>query len=77
MPTTIGRNRRQYVINIKDAYTDCRKYNPATGELEASDAGEAWTVLENNRDARLIEQDDKVAYTIRLGNDFFELRRPS
>lgn len=77
MPTTIGRNRRQYVNNIRDAYTEVRKYNAATGDLDPADPADAWDILDNNRDARLIEQEDRVSYTIRLGNDFFELRRPS
>lgn len=77
MPTTIGRNRRQYVINIRDEYTDCRKYNPDTGNTEAAACKDAWSLLDNNKDARLVEQEDRSYYTIRLGNDFFELRRPS
>jgi hypothetical protein len=77
MPVTVGRNRRQYVVNIKSAYTAVRRYNPATGDLEPVESAEAWEVLENNREARLIEEDGRTSYTIRLGNDFFELRRPS
>lgn len=77
MPTTIGRNRRQYINNIRVAYTEARKYNATTGEMDSVDAAEAWVALDHNRDARLIEQKDRVSYTIRLGNDFFELRRPS
>lgn len=77
MPTTIGRNRRQYVNNIRDAYTECRKYNPESGELEPADAAEAWTMLDHYRDARLIEHEHRAVYTIRHGEDFFELRRPA
>lgn len=79
--TIIGRNRRQYVINIKADYTVCHRYNPATGRMEAADPADAWTVLENNRSARLVEQDQQAAYTvIRIGSnafDFFDLRRPA
>lgn len=76
MPVTIGRNRRQYVINIKNDYTQCLRYSGDTGEATAADSAEAWNMLESHRDARLIESDDRSVYTIRLGKDYFELRRP-
>lgn len=76
MPTTIGRNRRQYVINIRNEYTDCRQYNPRTGEMDRVDSEKAWELLDNDKAARLIEQDDRSAYLIRLGSDFYELRKP-
>jgi hypothetical protein len=78
MPTTIGRNRRQYVINIRDEYTDCRKYNPITGEMDCCNPDDAWELLlaEENKSARLVENDDKSAYTIRFKDDLYELRKP-
>jgi hypothetical protein len=77
MPTTIGRNRRQYVINVKEAFTACLHYNPETGEMDPVPASEAWDLLERAKNARLLESDDQKSYTIRLGNDFYELRQPS
>jgi hypothetical protein len=77
MPTTIGRNRRQYVINIRDAYTDCRKYDSASGTTKPAKCADAWALLDGDKSARLIENDDRTIYMIRLGNDFYELRKPS
>lgn len=79
MPTTIGRNRRQYVINVKSEYTECRKLNPDTGKMDRCDGSEAWAVLEDDghRSARLIEDDDRTVYTIRYRELLFELRKPS
>lgn len=79
MPTTIGRNRRQYVINVQAEYTECRKYNSATGKMDRCNPEEAWELLlaEENKAARLVENDDKSAYTIRFKDDLYELRKPS
>jgi hypothetical protein len=73
---TIGRNRRQYIRNVRDTYTECRRYDPASGEMVRAEADDAWTFLEINKDARLIEHEGRRSYTIRLGEDFFELRKP-
>jgi hypothetical protein len=77
MPTTIGRNRRQYVINVRTEYTECRRYNPVTGEMDRCDSDEAWQLLDANRNARLIENDDQTAYTITHRSDLYELRKPA
>jgi hypothetical protein len=77
MPTTIGRNRRQYVINIRAEYTECTHYNQDTGAMDRCPAEEAWSLLENNKSARLIEHDDRDFYTIRLSGDFYELHKPA
>ena len=78
MPTTIGRNRRQYVLNVRAEYTDCRKYDPVTDKWNRCDEEEAWTVLEaeENKSARLIESDDKSVYTITFRRTVYELRKP-
>jgi hypothetical protein len=76
MPTTIGRNRRQYVINIRTEYTECRRYDQDSGEMVPAPAEDAWALLDRDKGARLFESDDRTVYTIRLGNDFYELRKP-
>jgi hypothetical protein len=78
MPT-IGRNRRQYVANVKALFTDCHRYNTQTGEMDACPASEAWDLLlsEDNKKARLIENEDGTIYTISNQYTWYELRRPA
>jgi hypothetical protein len=76
MPTTIGRNRRQFVINVRDSFTECRRYNQTTGKMDACNPDEAWDLLERAKNARLVEADDQRSYTIRLGSEVYELRQP-
>lgn len=78
MPT-VGRNRRQYVANIQALFTECRRYNPQTGDMELCEADEAWDLLlsEGNRRARLSENDDKTICTISNQDTWYELRRPA
>lgn len=75
MPTTIGRNRRQYVINVRAEYTVCQKYDPELAEWSPVDPAEAWSVLETHRSARLVQADDQDAYMIVLGRETYELRK--
>lgn len=79
MPTTIGRNRRQYLINVQTEFTECHRYNPETGKMDACNPEEAWDLLldMDNKAARLIESDSRDFYTIRAGNQVYELRKPS
>lgn len=77
MPTTIGRNRRQYVINVRTQYTECHRYDPTSGSMVVVPCDEAWALLASDRRARLIENDGRVSYIIRLGRKFYELRKPN
>jgi hypothetical protein len=76
MPITIGRNRRQYVINVRDAYTVCERYDPETDSWETVDPEEAWHMLDTRKDARLVEQDDKKSYWITVQNQRYVLWKP-
>lgn len=77
MPTTIGRNRRQYVINVRNTYTRCERYDAATQTWETVDSGQAWKLLDDHRAARLMEEDDKESYSIVLRNEWYLLKKPS
>lgn len=76
MPTTIGRNRRQYMINIKAEFTRCLKHDPETDTWVTADPSEAWDVLALQK-ARLIEDDDRRSYTIRHGTQVYMLTKPT
>lgn len=77
MPT-IGRNRRQYLANVKALYTECLRFNHRTGTREPCDPDAAWDLLLStaNKRARLTENDDKTIYTISDPYMCYELRRP-
>lgn len=77
MPTTIGRNRRQLLINIRNEYTECWRRNPATGTLDRCSEQEAWELLATDKRARLLESDDRTHYTIRNSTDHYELYKPA
>jgi hypothetical protein len=68
------------LINVKAVYTQCHRIDPDTGEPNRCDPEEAWELLENtkqNRQARLIESDDRSVYTVRMRDAvLYELRRP-
>lgn len=74
---TIARNRTKFIAELATTHTDCKVYNRDAGALVPTDPAYAWTALQKNAHARLIESSDGSKYTVHVHSNLWYVLRPT